>query len=70
MESGVPMSPLFDRLAKRLAETSCWDDLTEEEQDELTMAWLEDEGRLDNLDDAIPIEDIPEMNESASNDDG
>jgi hypothetical protein len=59
------MSPLSERLAKRLAETSCWDDLTTEEQDELTMAWLEDEGRLDDLDDATPIELIPEFNEAA-----
>jgi hypothetical protein len=62
--------PLSPKLAARLAETSCWEDLTEDEQDELTMAWLEDEGRLDDLDEAIPIEDIPEMNEGPSDEQG
>jgi hypothetical protein len=61
--AAMPLSP---KLAARLAETSCWDDLTEEEQDALTMAWLDEEGRLNPNQEAIPSEDIPEINEDAS----
>jgi hypothetical protein len=48
------MTSLSNKLAKRLAETASWDDLTEDEQDELTMAWLEDEARLDPNQETIP----------------